>query len=87
MSDAPPPALRTRTRCAHEPCGRDFTPKKDGHRFCSAKCRIAWWRSTQTHGTAARVQNAGQRRGGYWLVLWVDEDPQVRIGDEVRISK
>src|ERR1700761_4326517 len=36
-------------RC--ERCGREFEPKREHARFCSARCRVAWNRENLTQGS------------------------------------
>ena len=39
-------------RC--ERCGREFEPKREHARFCSARCRVAWNRENWNQGNAAQ---------------------------------
>lgn len=36
-------------QCAR--CGKDFEPKREHARFCSARCRVAWNRENWNHGS------------------------------------
>src|ERR1700759_3410772 len=50
-------------RC--ERCGREFEPKREHARFCSARCRVAWNRENWTQG------NRDQQKWG--SENWADE--------------
>src|ERR1700742_3281870 len=50
-------------RC--ERCGREFEPKREHARFCSARCRVAWNRENWTQG------NQDQQKWG--SENWADE--------------